>query len=443
MPTEHLMATEHLDAGAAWEAVRHRRRWLLLAGAAGLVLGTGWAVLRPPLSVASSEVMFSDDPNDPKRADTEVQIARSRAVLDLVRTGMPAAAAAALPTALSASKVTHDVIRLTAQADSPAHARALADRYTDGYIDYSGGILRQAAANEAGALNRQLDPVNAAVATTADRLNRLDSDPLLNATGPQGEAARLEQASLQKSQDQLSQDIADLRSKLAAQQVGAGRHDYLTQVNRAAPIAPTRKSWLRRVAVPTVLLPGLVAVGIVVARRRDMRLYTADQVAAAAGAPVSATVAAPADTARATDPRPTGTLEPGEILRYRRALLRLLGTDRTEQPVPALTMVRPAADHAARWAAEQLSGLLPAGAPPVRQVAAAGSALPDLEANSRLVLVVSAGTLSAAALHNLAAACRDAGVAPHAVLLVRPTQPAPALRPLRLRRAEPVGSTAL
>ncbi len=436
------MSTDRLDAGAPWEALRARRRWLLAAGAAGLVLGTGWAVLRPAPAVASSEVMFQDDPNDPKRADTEVRIASSRAVLDLVKGGVPAWEAASLPGALSATKVTHDVIRLTAQAGSPARARELADRYAAGYIDYSGGILRQAATDESGALNRQLDPVNAALAATADKLNRLDSDPLLNATGPQGEAARLEQASLQKSQDLLAQDISDLQSKAAAQQVAAGRHDYLTEVNRSAPIAPTLKARLRRVAVPTVLLPALVAVGIVVARRRDMRLYTADEVARAAGAPVSATVAAPADTAKATALRPAEALEPSEILRYRRALTRLLGADPTG-PVPTLTLVRPAADRAAQWAAEHLAGLLPTAAPPARHIAAEGAALPDLDPNSRVVLVVTAGTLSAAAAHTLAAACRDAGGAPHAVLLVAPARPVVPLRPLRLRRAAPVGSTAL
>jgi hypothetical protein len=79
-------------------------------------------------------------------------------------------------------------------------------------------------------------------------------------------------------------------------------------------------------------------------------------------------------------------------------------------------------------------------APPVRQVAALGGTLPDLDPAARLVLVVTAGTMTAAALHQLAGACHDAGAAPHAVLLVTP-ELAAAPRPARLRRAS-VGAPA-
>jgi hypothetical protein len=415
---------------------------LVGAAAVGLVLGVGLTVLLPPSSVASSEVMFQVDPADPKRADTEARIANSQAVMDRVAALTPGTDAKSLAKSLSTVTATHDVVRLTASANSPARARELIDRYTDSYIDYSGGVLRQTAADQATGLTRQLDPVNVQLAATTERLNQIDSDPRVNATGPQGDAARTEQTALQRSQDRLGQNITDLQGKIAAEQVAADLHDYFTAINRTVPSAPGFWARLRMVAAPTLLLPILAATGIAVARRRDMRLYSAETIARAAGAPVPATVGVPTTDARVTVP--TGAaLDDAETLRYRRAVAGVLSPDETGL-VSSITMVRPAGDRAAAWAADQFAGLLPPGAPVVRQLEAHAKALPDLDPGSRVVLVLTAGTLTAGALHTLAAACHDAGRSPHSVLLVAPARPAPPARPQWLRRGrrgpEPVGS---
>jgi hypothetical protein len=422
------------DAGAAWEALRRRRRLLLGVAALGLVAGVGLAVVRPPQAVAGSEVMFADDPADPKRVDTEVRVATSHAVRERVAQAVPGRDAEWLAKALTATKVTHDVVRLTASANSAAAAGRLADAYTASYIDYSGGIQRQTATDEAAALNRQLDPVDAQLATVTDQLDRLDSDPRLNATGPSGEAARLEQDTLQKSVDRLGQNRTDLQAKIAAQQVAADRHDWFTPINRTAPVAPSHLALAQRVLLPTLLLPLLTAVGIVVARRRDLRLYHPDEVAQAAGIPVPATVVAPAGLVRSDDPAG----EQAEELRYRRAAALLL--DDAPGALPALTLVRVAGDGPAERAARRVAELLPAGA---RHLTAADAPLPDLPPDARPVLVVTAGTLTPDRLRTLAAACREAGRSAHAVLLVTPPRTVPQTPRLRSRRTEPVGEAAV
>lgn len=420
---------ETISAGAAWAAVRRRLRWLSVAAVAGLLFGLAWNAARPPQAVATSAVMFPQDANDPKRADTEARIAASRDVVDKVAASLPGSDAGRLANDLTAAKLTHDVVRLTAQAGSTDGARKLITAYTAAYIDYSGGLQRQSATDQAASLTRQLAPVNAQLAAVADRLNQIDTDPRVNATGPLGEAARVEQADLQKSQDRLGQDITDLQDKIAAAQVASGRQDWFTPIDQSTPIPPGRFATARRILAPTLLAPLLVALGIVLARRRDVRLYEPAQVARAAGAPVPATVPAPAPERIPTD---------AEEIRWRRAVSRLL--DAQAGPVPALTVVHPAGDPVAAATAGHLVGRLPVSAPPVRHVAALGGTLPDLDPAARLVLVVTAGTMTAAALHQLAAACHDAGSAPHAVLLVTPEQVA-APRPARLRRAS-VGAPA-
>jgi hypothetical protein len=420
---------ETISAGAAWAAVRRRLRWLSVAAVAGLLFGLAWNAVRPPQAVATSAVMFPQDPNDPKRADTEARIASSRAVVDKVAASLPGSAAGRLANDLTAAKLTHDVVRLTAQAGSTDGARKLIAAYTAAYIDYSGGLQRQSATDQAASLTRQLAPVNAQLAAVADRLNQIDTDPRVNATGPLGEAARVEQVDLQKSQERLGQDITDLQDKIAAAQVASGRQDWFTPIDQSTPIPPGRFATARRILAPTLLAPLLVALGLVLARRRDVRLYEPAQVARAAGAPVPATVPAPAPDRIPTD---------AEEIRWRRAVSRLL--DAEAGPVPALTVVHPGGDPVAAATAGKLIGRLPVSAPPVRQVAALGGTLPDLDPAARLVLVVTAGTMTAAALHQLAGACHDAGAAPHAVLLVTP-ELAAAPRPARLRRAS-VGAPA-
>jgi hypothetical protein len=424
--------------GAAWEALRRRRRLLLAAAALGLTAGAVLAVVRPPQAVAGSEVMFADDPADPKRVDTEVRVATSHAVRERVAQAVPGRDAEALADALTATKVTHDVVRLTATANSAAAAGHLADAYTASYIDFAGGIQRQTATDEAAALNRQLDPVDAQLAAVTDRLNSVDSDPRLNATGSSGEAARLEQDTLQKSADRLGQNRTDLQAKIAAQQVAADRHDWFTPINRTAPVAASLAARAQRVLLPTVALPLLTAVGIVVARRRDLRLYHPDEVTRAVGIPVPATVVAPARLAGFVDPAAATAAEQAEELRYRRALARLL--DGADGPPFGPTLVRVAGDVSAEHAAHRLADLLPADATGARHLIATDAPLPDLHPDTRPVLVVTAGTLTPDRLRALAAACREAGRAPHAVLLVTPPRvvpQTPRLRP-RPRRTEPV-----
>lgn len=432
------VADEPLNADAAWAAVRQRWRWLPAAAAAGLVLGVGWTVLRPPVYVATSDVMFQNDPKDPKRADTEVRIASSRAVLDQAAATLPGGGdGASLANSVAATKLTQDVIRLTAWASSAARARQVAEAYTTQYVDYSGGILRQGAADSATGLTRQLDPVNAQLAEVSARINGLDADPRLNATGPSGDAARLEQVSLQKSQDRLGQDITDLQGKIAESQVAAGAHNYFTRINQPVPLAPALGDRLRRIAGTTLLLPMLTAAGIVVARRRDNRLHRPEPVARAAGAPVLAEVGVPAGIANLRDGHGGRPLDESEALRYRRAAARVAGASTS-----SLTLVRPAGDRAAQWAVEHLTELLPADSPRVRHVVADGVALSDFDPGTRVVLVVPAGTLSAAALHLMAGSCHDAGAAPHGILFVTPDRAPRPVPPRLLRRTEPAGSAA-
>jgi hypothetical protein len=321
----------------------------------------------------------------------------------------------------------------------------VAEIYTTRYVDYSGGILRQGAADSAAGLTRQLDPVNAQLAEVSDRINALDADPRLNATGPSGDAARLEQQNLQKSQDRLGQDITDLQGKIAEAQVAAGAHNYFTRINQPVPLAPALGDRLRKIAITTLLLPMLTAIGIVVARRRDNRLYRPEPVARAAGAPVLAEVSVPAGIANLRDGHGGGALDEPEALRYRRAASRVSGAGASE-PASSLTLVRPAGDRSAQWAVERLTDLLPADSPRVRHVMADAVALSDFDPGTRVVLVVPAGTLSAAALHLMAGACHDAGAAPHGILFVTPGRAARSTSPSSVRRvepvAEPVGSAA-
>jgi uncharacterized protein involved in exopolysaccharide biosynthesis len=427
------MVEETLGVAGAWRAIAARRRLLAGALAGGAVLGAAFGLVHPPTYRAGSEVLVQGV-SDQSRIDSEVRIATSAAVLGRVATILNNSTTAAdLASEVTASQLGGNVLRITATAAGPGRAQHVAQLVTEQYTAYSTELIRDGASASAALLAPQLDSVRKQLTDLDARAATLAQDPALNAKTATGATVRFQVEQVAAQRTRLLQSLSDLEDRIAqAQTTGTNQTPSFSVIEQPSrPTSPASLSRWELVVGGALLAPTLAGLGVVVLRRRDRRLYQPAQIARAAGAPLVALVAAPAQ-------RGNAAVDELEALRYRRAATALLrsgdGGSRRRPPV-ALVMV--AGDRAAGAAGTRLRIVAPEMAEvPVYAVAVDQPLLPDLVPGTRVVLVLSPGTLPAPAVLALSGACVDAGAPVWGVLVVGPPRSVTVpLLPARLVRA--------
>ncbi|MEU1804184.1 Wzz/FepE/Etk N-terminal domain-containing protein [Streptomyces sp. NPDC019937] len=410
-----------------------RRRWRLLTVLAvvGALVGYGTSLLFPPRYTTSASVLLPGAWEE-RELLTQAEIATSSVVVDRVAAtlGWAGVSGSELRDRVSAEATDGNIIKLSGTADTPERAQRLSDQVAQQFVTFAARLAGDDPDTEASARPEDLRKM---VVRTSRRITELAdaADPGRTVESVQGRT-ELEKLRIALQEAMKKLDEADPVSNKSTMVVmgPAARPDG------AAP--PTRT----QLTVAGALLFFLLAViGHLTAARMSRRLRTEPEIAAALGSALLGTVDVPVDVPgerRAHRPGGGGVRarirrllgvdtrwdlpapqasgdEASRHIRYRRVFARL--RDRLTAPRRLLVVV-PEGDEIAHRAAEQLVAVSEGdpspsastrGYPMLRVVAVSVSQplVPDRGTESGALVVLSAGSWTAAELAGIAEACAD------------------------------------
>ncbi|MEV5608899.1 Wzz/FepE/Etk N-terminal domain-containing protein [Streptomyces sp. NPDC052225] len=412
------------------------RRWRVLAVAAvvGALVGYGISVVFPPRYTASASVLLPGQWEE-RELLTQVDIATSSVVLDRTAAGLhwSGVHGTDLRGKVSAKAADGNIIKLSGTADTPARAQRLSDRLAKEFVSYAlriagGGTSEAVSAPEA--LRKQVRATNKRITELAE-----SADPGQSVESVQARTA-LEKLRTSLEEAMRKLDEAD-PANIMANMVVMGPAARPTE---EAP--PTR---IQLVVAGALLAFLLAIVGHLVAARMNRRLRTEAEITAALGSTLIGTVDVPdergahraeghgkrarlrrllgADT-RWDLPAPLRSRDAaGRRIRYGRVCARLRG----ELPhARRLLLLVPEGDEIALRAAEQLVAEAH-GDPALRAVTVSLDLplVPDRDTESGALVVLSAGSWTAAELTGLAEACADGGHEVVGVVVADPVRALP------------------
>ncbi|CAL9336001.1 Wzz/FepE/Etk N-terminal domain-containing protein [Streptomyces sp. enrichment culture] len=418
--------------------LRRRRRLLAVVAVLGALVGLGVsAVFFPPRYTTSASVLLPGAWEE-RELVTQAEIAASSAVVDRAAAalGWTDVGAAELRDRVSAEAADGNIVEISGTAETPERAQRLADQVAQQFVAFAARIAGDdtAPGTAAGpeALRRKVEQTNRLITELADA-----ADPGRTVESVQ---ARTE---LEKLRTALYEAMKKLDEADPATAKAAGMVVMGPAARPAGEAPPTRV----HLVVAGALLSVLVAVVChLTAARVSRRLRTEPEIAAALGAVLLGTVDVPGDrsarshgghgaadgpddrSARSREGRggrarlrrllgvdtpwdiparrPSGG-ESGARIRYRRVCARL----REQLPAPRrLLVLVPEGDEIARRAAGRL--VAEAGGDPLLRVVGVSVSrplVPDRDAESGALVVLSAGHWTAAELTGIAEACADAG----------------------------------
>ncbi|AZM50565.1 polysaccharide biosynthesis protein [Streptomyces sp. WAC 06738] len=408
-----------------------RRRWRLLAVVvvAGALAGYGASVLFPPRYTTSASVLLPGSWEE-RELLTQAEIATSSVVVDraaeaLGRTG---SGAAELRDRVSAKTADGSIIKISGTAATPEGAQRLADQMAEQYVAFASRVVGDNTDPDAAA---QTEALRDLVEQTGRRITAL-----ADAADP---GRTVESVQARTELEKLRTSMEEAMEKLDRTDPATSRADMVVMGPAALPAGeapPTRRQLVLAGALLSFLL---TVVGHLAAARVSRRLRTGAEIAAALGATLLGTVDVPGGQA-AQRPRDGGRLaglrrllgvdtrwdlptlqasgdEESRRIRYRRVCARL--RDRPPAGRRLLAVV-PDGDEIARRAAVRLaaeggsepSANSPGGGGPVLRVVAVATShplVPDRDAESGAVVVLSAGRWTAAEIAGIGGACADAG----------------------------------
>ena len=457
-----------------------RRRWpvLLVLALLGAGLGAAASLVLSPGFVSTSKVLLQGS-RDEKQLPAETQVATSLIVLDRTADALKWGVTGSQLQSKVSAIVSGNVIEISGAADTPVRAQQLADRATAQYIAFSTRIVTDAANASAEFAQKGRQAVQQHVDDANKRITELQASPAIAAPGPEGDQARTELQQQQQAITKASKDLeqVDQASESAAldASLGASSSTIIELATRPdAPASPTLIECIIGGALALVLL-GLIA--HVVALRTDRRLRSADDIAAACGAPVLGSVEAavpsqgrPSLLGRllhdnrqwAYTALPVAEDDRSREARYQRILRRIESGSRR----PALLVVRADDDPVAGGAVIELAISAAAGREPVAlvtedeeltaraaaaatgghrivagptfpdagpasilvdvRIAVARPIIPDIGPTDGALLLITMGSRTAWELAAVAGACFDAGQLVRGAVVLAPTGPSAA-----------------
>ncbi|WP_413759959.1 Wzz/FepE/Etk N-terminal domain-containing protein [Streptomyces sp. MMBL 11-3] len=399
--------------------LRRRRRLLALLTLVGALVGLGASVVFPPRYTASASVLLPGQWEE-RELLTQAEIATSSVVVDRAAAalGWRGVSGGDLKDRVSARAADGNIIKISGTAGTPERAQQLSDRMAQQFVTFAARIAGDStdSAQTTGpeALREQVEETNRRISDLAEA-----ADPGRTVESVQARTALANlRTALEEAMEKLDQ--ADPASNVAGMVVMGPA----ARPNGEAP--PTR---VQLVVGGALLFFLLTVIGHLTAARMNRRLRTETEIAAALGSALLGTVDVPGEPpaqrprgrgARARirrllgvdtrwdvpDPQLSGD-EAGRRIRYRRVCARL----RDRLPAPRrLLVVVPDGDGPARRAAGQL--VTEAGGDPllrVVEVPVSQPMVPDRGTESGVLVVLGAGSWTAAELTGVAEACADAG----------------------------------
>ncbi|GAA2663336.1 polysaccharide biosynthesis protein [Streptomyces lunalinharesii] len=422
------MSDDPIRLATIGRIIRGRWRLLTVLAVLGALFGYGTSLLFPPGYTASASVLLPGQWEE-RELLTQVDIATSSTVVDRAAAalGWTGVGGIELRDRVAAKAADGNIITVSGTADTPERAQRLADQMVHQFVTFAARIAGDSADPEAAAGPEALRQT---VVQTSRRITELAqaADPGRTVEGVQTrtELAQLRTA-LQEAVNKLDQ-LTPAANKANMVVMGPATRP-------AGEAAPTR---VQLVGAGAVLFFLLAVIAHLTAARRGRRLRAEPEVAEALGSTLLGTVevldegpahrpAGRGPWARvrallgvdvrwdAPAPRESGD-EAGRQLRYRRVCARL----RDELPAPRrLLVVVPDGDETARRAAARLvveAGHAPSpgssngGCPVLRtvEVSVDRPMVPDRDDETGALVVLSAGSWTAAELTGIAGACADA-----------------------------------
>ncbi|MFF4587576.1 Wzz/FepE/Etk N-terminal domain-containing protein [Streptomyces sp. NPDC001388] len=421
-----------------------RRRWRLLTLLAlvGALVGYGASLLFPPRYTTSASVLLPGTWEE-RELLTQTEVATSSVVVDraAAKLGWTGVSGSDLRDQVSAKATDGNIIKISGTADTPERAQRLSDQVAKEFVSYATRIASESADPGAAA---ELDALQQSVEDTSRRISELadaaDPGQTVESVQTRTELEKLRTA-LREAINTLEQaDPSDDEAK-----------NMVVMGSAARPTGEAPPTRTQLIAGGALLFFLFAVIGHLTAARMSRRLRGEPEIAEALGSALLGTVDVPVERpthrpegrgprawvrrllgldVRWDIPAPqTSGDEASRQIRYRRVCSRL----RDQLPAPRrLLVVFPEGDEIARRAAEQL--VVEAGSdPPARAVAVPVSRpmVPDSGYESGALVVLSAGSWTAAELAGIAEACADAR---HAVVGVVVAGPVRATRPAGRRR---------
>ncbi|GAA2243016.1 Wzz/FepE/Etk N-terminal domain-containing protein [Streptomyces amakusaensis] len=404
--------------------LRRRRRLLTVLTVVGALVGYGVSALFPPRYTASASVLLPGQWEE-RELLTQVEIATSSAVVDRAATalGWTGVDGGELRERVSAQAADGNIITVSGTADTPERAQRLSDRVARELVAFAARVSGDSAESEAV---KGAEALRRKVVET----NRRISD-LARAADP---GRTVESVQARTSLAKLRTSLEEAMKKLERADPASGRAGMVVMGPAARPTAEAPPTRVQLIAAGALLFFLLTVVGHLAAARVNRRLRTEPEIAAALGSTLLGTVDVPGERgahrpggrgARARvrrllgidtrwdlpAPRSSGG-EADRRIRYRRVWSRL--QDRLSGSRRLLVVVVDG-DEIARRAAGRLvaeAGTDTAGGDPVPRVVEVSvdrPMVPDRDAESGALVVLSAGSWTAGELAGVAGACADGG----------------------------------
>lgn len=397
-----------------------RRRWRLLAVTAvvGALVGFGASLLFPPSYTTSASVLLPGQWEE-RELLTQAEIATSSEVVDRAAGTLRwnGVSGTDLRDQVSAKAADGNIIKISGTADTPERAQRLSDQMAQQFVGFAARIT----GGDPGDSESSTGPE--ALREKVVQTNRRITD-LANAADP---GQTVESVQVRTELEKLRTTLAEAMKKLDEADPATNKANMVVMGSAARPTGEAPPTRMQLVVGGALLFFLLAVIAHLVAARANRRLRTEQEIAAALGSALLGTVDVPEERhgphnrgardrlrrflgidTRWDIPAPQASVdEAGRQTRYRRLCVRL----RNQLPAPRrLLVVVPDGDEVARRAAEQLAA--EAGSDPLLRVAevpADRPMVPDRDAESGALVVLSAGSWTAAELTGIAEACADAG----------------------------------
>ncbi|AIV32205.1 polysaccharide biosynthesis protein [Streptomyces sp. R1] len=399
--------------------LRRRRRLLAVLVVVGALVGYGVSVLFPPRYTASASVLLPGQ-WEQRELVTQVEIATSSTVVDKAGEALrwSDVSEKELRERVSAEITDGNIIKISGKAGTPERAQRLSDEVARQFVAYA-ALIATGTTDPDGATGPE------ALRQQVARTNQRITD-LANAADP---GQTVESVQARTELEKLRTALQDAMQKLDESNPATSKAGLVVMGPAPRPTGEAPPTRWQLVGGGALLFFVLAIAGHLAAARVNRRLRSEPEIAAALGAALLGTVDVPgqrrehrpkARGARARlkrllgidtrwdlpAPRSSGD-EAGRRIRYRRVCARL------RERLPAarrVLVVVPDDDEVARRAAGQLAAEAE-GDPLLRvvEVSVARPLVPDRDAESGALVVLSAGARSAEELAGVAGACADGG----------------------------------
>ncbi|WP_416529779.1 Wzz/FepE/Etk N-terminal domain-containing protein [Streptomyces coelicoflavus] len=399
--------------------LRRRRRLLAVLVVVGALVGYGVSVLFPPRYTASASVLLPGQ-WEQRELVTQVEIATSSTVVDKAGEALrwSDVSEKELRERVSAEITDGNIIKISGKAGTPERAQRLSDEVARQFVAYA-ALIATGTTDPDGATGPE------ALRQQVARTNQRITD-LANAADP---GQTVESVQARTELEKLRTALQDAMQKLDESNPATSKAGLVVMGPAPRPTGEAPPTRWQLVGGGALLFFILAIAGHLAAARVNRRLRSEPEIAAALGAALLGTVDVPgqrrehrpkARGARARlkrllgidtrwdlpAPRSSGD-EAGRRIRYRRVCARL------RERLPAarrVLVVVPDDDEVARRAAGQLAAEAE-GDPLLRvvEVSVARPLVPDRDAESGALVVLSAGARSAEELAGVAGACADGG----------------------------------